>query len=211
MVKRSAKEESWNVATHAFGAILALGGLVWICVLSQGNWLGARSVACIVYGALLVLMYLMSTLSHVFRSDPNQARFRSCDQAFIFLLIVGTYTPFSVSFWDTGAANGLLLAMWSIAIAGFVAKIFFAHRVNRVSVIGYVVLGWMPVLGLPFHDDWPVDAMWWVFGGGVVYSLGTLFLISDQKAQWCHPVWHLSVMAASAIHFAAVMKFVVHG
>jgi hemolysin III len=209
MVQRSAKEEHWNVATHGIGALLAMAGLVWVCVLLNADVFLLTGVACVIYALLLVLMYVMSTLSHWFRDGPNQVRFRALDQAFIFLLIVGTYTPLSFQYWNTTNANGLLMAMWCIAIAGFIAKVFFAHRVNRVSVLGYLVLGWMPVLGLPFHDYWPMAAIGWVLAGGIVYSLGTIFLLNDRKAMWCHPLWHVSVIAASAIHFAAVVKFVV--
>ena len=136
------------------------------------------------------------------------SRFRALDQAFIYLLIVGTYTPFSLHFWDAVSANTLLVLMWGIAILGFVGKVFFAHRVSRVSVLSYIVLGWMPVVGLPFHDHWNVACMLWVLAGGIVYSAGTIFLLNDQRASWCHPVWHLFVIVASVIHFVAVVKFV---
>ncbi len=208
IVNRIAEEEKWNVATHFLGALLAFGGLVWMCFRVQAPFSEATGLACVVYASLLVMMYVMSTLSHWFQDDERQTRFRTYDQAFIFLLIVGTYTPFSIQMWNTAIANGLLVAMWGIAIAGFVAKVFFAHRVNRVSIFGYIVLGWMPILGLPFHNHLPVEVMLWVLAGGIVYSLGTLFLFNDQKAKWCHPAWHVSVIVASAIHFAAVVKFV---
>jgi len=188
MVKRSVDEERWNAGTHLFGTFLAFGGLVWMTFRFSGNWQSLAAVTCVVYASLLVLMYCMSTLSHWFEDEEKLKRFRSLSAI---------------------VANSLLIAMWTISIAGFVAKVFFSHRVNRVSVIGYVVLGWMPILGLPFHDHWPVDAMLWVLVGGIVYSLGTIFLLNDRKAKWCHPVWHLCVITASAIHFAAVAKFVV--
>ncbi|QEG23486.1 PAQR family membrane homeostasis protein TrhA [Mariniblastus fucicola] len=208
MVRRDAKEEKWNAGTHFFGMILAFAGLVWMGLLVRESWPSVPALACVVYASLLVLMYMMSTLSHSFAEENKLRRFRALDQASIFLLITGTYTPLSVHFWNTFAANSLLLIMWAISISGFVAKVFFSHRVNRVSVIGFVALGWMPIVGLPFHEHWPVQAMLWVLVGGIVYSLGTIFLLNDQKAKWCHPAWHLSVIAASAIHFGAVVKFV---
>jgi len=191
-----------------FGGCLAFVGLLWMVVRLGADWQSMSGIASVVYAGLLVLMYAMSTASHWFDDDRNMERFRALDQACIFLLITGTYTPLSIHFWDSAVANGLLIAMWAISIAGFIAKVFFSHRVNRVSVVGYIALGWMPILGLPFHDHWPVEAMLWVLAGGIVYSLGTIFLLNDQKAEWCHPVWHLCVITASAIHFAAVVKFV---
>lgn len=208
MIRRSPDEERWNAGSHLLGGVLAAVGLVWMCFQLGGNWQSKSGIACVVYAFLLMLMYTMSTVSHWFRDDKNLSRYRSLDQACIFLLITGTYTPFSVHFWDTLVANGLLMTMWAISIAGFFAKAFFSHRVNRVSVIGYVVLGWMPILGLPFHEHWPNAAMGWVLAGGVVYSLGTIFLLNDQKGKWFHLAWHVSVIVASAIHFAAVAMFV---
>ena len=208
MVVRNPEEEKWNSRTHWAGAIFAAIGMMWFVYLLLTRQVSLAKVSCVVYAFSLVLMYVMSALSHSFRDESNLNRFRALDQACIFLLITGTYTPFSLCFWNTMAANTLLILMWFISISGFVAKVFFAHRVNRVSVIGYVALGWMPILGLPFHESWPVQAMLWVLAGGIVYSLGTLFLINDQKGRWYHPAWHLSVMTASAIHFAAVTKFV---
>ena len=175
MIKRSSEEERVNAATHLMGVLLALVGLVWMSVRLSADWQSRSGIACVVYAFLLVLMYAMSTLSHWFDDEVNLKRYRALDQASIFLLITGTYTPLSIHFWDTMVANGLLIAMWAISIAGFIAKIFFSHRVNRVSVVGYVLLGWMPFLGLPFHDHWPVEAMLWVLSGGIVYSLGTIF------------------------------------
>ena len=208
MIKRSSEEERVNAATHLMGVLLALVGLVWMSVRLSADWQSRSGIACVVYAFLLVLMYAMSTLSHWFDDEVNLKRYRALDQASIFLLITGTYTPLSIHFWNSSVANGLLITMWVISITMFVAKAFFAHRVDRVSVVGYVALGWMPIIGLPFHDHWPVEAMLWVLVGGIVYSLGVVFLLNDQKAKWCHPVWHLSVVAASVIHFAAIVKFV---
>lgn len=211
MVTRSAEEEGWNAGTHLFGAGLASVGLAWMIFRLSGNWQSVSGIASVVYAGLLVFMYSMSTLSHWYSDERKLKRFRALDQASIFLLITGTYTPLSICFWDSMVAYGLLVTMWAISITGFIAKVFFAHRVNRVSVVGYVLLGWMPIVGLPFHDHWPIEAMLWVLVGGIVYSLGTIFLLNDQKAMWCHPMWHLCVIVASAIHFAVVVKFVVLG
>ena len=208
MVQRSANEESWNAGTHLLGAALALPGLVLMWMQVRSSFPSPAAVACVGYVVLLVLMYLMSSASHWFRSAERMERYRALDQAFIYLLIVGTYSPFSIHFWNSVPANLLLGVMWAIALTGFISKVFFRHRVSHVSVIGYVILGWMPVLGLPFHGQWHAACFYWVLAGGIVYSAGTIFLLNDRRAMWCHPVWHLCVMVASAIHFTAVFKFV---
>ena len=208
MVTRSADEEKWNALTHLMGAVLALAGLVWMCVIVAGSGWTVAGVACVVYAVTLLLMFVASTLSHSFQEERKLHRYRALDQACIYLLITGTYTPLSIHCWNTLSAHLLLAVMWAISISGFVAKLFFDHRINRVSVFAYVALGWMPIIGLPFHSHWPVAPMLWVLFGGIVYSLGTMFLINDRKSKWFHPAWHMSVVFASAIHFAAVVRFV---
>lgn len=208
MVHRDLTEERWNSGTHLVAALLSVGGASWMLSIVSSPSPSAAALACVIYAVVLALMFLMSTLSHWFRDDQRMSKYRSLDQGFILILIVATYTPFSLHFWDSTFANSLLALMWLIAITGFVGKVIFARRVQQVSVLGYVLLGWMPVVGLPFHETWPVTCMLWILAGGVVYSVGTLFLINDRKYHWCHPVWHLLVMVAAAIHFYAVARFV---
>lgn len=211
-MKRPVIEERWNAATHGFGTVLSLLGMVWIAHrLTAGTTAVSLSggIGCIVYAITLLAMFAMSTLSHSFDDEEKMMRFRSLDQACIYLLIVGTYTPFSIEFWNHSLANLLLATMWLIAICGFVVKAFLAHRVNQVSITGYLLLGWLPIVGLPLENSQPPESMLWILAGGIIYSLGTIFLVNDQRVWWFHMAWHLSVIAASAIHFAAVAKFIV--
>lgn len=210
---RSTTDEMVNAVTHGFGLLLAIvGALVMVsAVMGQGDiW---RLIGCSVYLASLVAVYAMSTLSHTAMTPRWKSLFRALDQGFIYLLIVATYTPFSLAYLR-GSVWGwvLLAAMWAVALFGFASKVFFAHRVEAVSIASYVLLGWMPMIAAPtlLHLV-PAGAFWWMFLGGVCYTVGTIFLMNDYRVRHLHAVWHVCVIAGSACHFAGILFFVVGG
>jgi hemolysin III len=100
--------------------------------------------------------------------------------------------------------------MWVAALVGFMAKVFFAHRIEAVSVVSYLALGWLPALAVPeLVRIVPAAALWSMFVGGVCYTVGTLFLMYDERVRHFHAAWHLCVIAGSACHFAGILVFVV--
>ncbi len=210
--KRSAYDELVNAATHAFGFVLAIvGALVMFSgVRAQSDSLLA--IGCGVYLLSLLAVYAMSTLSHSAASPRWKSLFRRLDQGFIYVVIVATYTPLSLAslrgaFWWT-----VLGVMWAAALAGFVAKVFFAHRTEAVSVVSYLALGWLPALAVPeFVRLVPAAALWSMFLGGVCYTVGTLFLMYDERVRHFHAAWHLCVIAGSTCHFIGILVFVVRG
>lgn len=198
-----------NAGTHALGLLLAvLGALVMAGAISADGdtW---RTIGCVVYLASLVTVYAMSTLSHVISEPRWKLLFRRLDQGFIYLLIVATYTPFSLAYLRTGPWWALLVAMWAVAIVGFVSKVFFSHRVEAVSLASYLLLGWMPLLAAPtLLRIMPLGALLWMVGGGLCYTFGTLFLMNDERVRHFHAVWHVCVIAGSACHFLGILIFV---
>jgi len=210
--QRSAADELVNAATHAFGLVLAVVGALVMAdaVFAPGN-IGLR-IGCGVYLASLVAVYAMSTLSHSVTSPHWKSLFRRLDQGFIYLLIVATYTPFSLAYLHNGWWRLLLGAMWCVAILGFAGKVFFAHRVEAVSIISYIALGWMPAVAAPalWHSV-PPGALWSMLGGGICYTAGTLFLVYDERVRHFHALWHLCVIAGSACHFLGILLFVAGG
>ena len=207
--QRFYREERVNALTHGLGLVLSvLGALVMVVsVVDRGDkW---RMVGCAVYLASLVAVYAMSTLSHSFTSPGWRERFRALDQGTIYLLIAATYTPFSLAYLRTGPWWVLLGAMWAVALFGFLSKVLFAYRVDSVSIWTYVVLGWMPVVAVPsILPQLPMAALWGMLLGGLCYSIGTVFLICDQKVPHFHALWHLFVIAGSACHFVVILLFV---
>jgi hemolysin III len=157
-------------------------------------------------------VYTASTLSHLAQRRPWRHFFRTWDQALIYLLISGTYTPFAFAYLRGGAWWLLTGAMWAIAAYGFFMKVAFQHRIDGISVWLYLALGWLPAIGIPFYFQViPVGCMWWVLGGGVFYTVGAAFLMLDHKWSYFHAVWHLLVIAGSACHFLGVWHYVAGG
>jgi len=205
-VMLSEPEERANRWTHAIGFLLSLGGVLLLAKELWGTQDLLRVLACALYGTSLLLVYAMSALSHCNFSSPRRDFFRSLDQGCIYFLIVGTYTPLSVIYLQARGFWILLGSMWALAIVGFVSKVLFNHRVNSVSVIIYVLLGWLPILTLPWSLFLtPAVVLWGVLAGGICYTLGTLFLANDKRVRYFHALWHLWVIAGSAVHFLTIL------
>jgi hemolysin III len=207
---RTAAEERLNAATHGAGLLLSVVGALVMAAAVAGRGDLWVQVGCGIYLFSLVCVYAMSTLSHGNWSLERKAFFRRLDQAFIYLLIAGTYTPFSLAYLRTGWWWALLATIWLVAIIGFVSKLFFAHRVEVISIVSYVILGWMPIMSAPaLMTTLPFGAFVWMLVGGVCYTAGTVFLLNDEHVRHFHAVWHLFVIAGSACHFAGILLFVV--
>lgn len=205
----SEAEERANRWTHAIGFLLSLWGVLLLAKELWGTQELIRPLACALYAASLLLVYATSTLSHGNFSSQRRNFFRSLDQGCIYFLIVGTYTPLSVIYLPYMGFWILLGSMWILAIIGFVSKVFFSHRVNSVSVIMYVLLGWLPILTTPWAISlMPSFALWGILVGGICYTLGTLFLANDKRILHFHAVWHLWVIAGSAVHFQTILQAV---
>jgi hemolysin III len=199
-------EEVANTITHGLGFLLSILGAIalMIWVLRQGD--GWRVLGCTIYASSLVAVYAMSTLSHICLAPKLKRFFQTLDQGFIYLLIVGTYTPFSMAFLRTGPWWLFLAIMWTIAMFGFLSKILLAHRIDAVSVWIYVLLGWMPIAAASSLVGLVPDAgLWWILIGGLCYTVGTVFLIFDHRVSHFHALWHLFVIAGSACHFFVIL------
>lgn len=210
--RRSSEEELVNTATHGLGFVISVAGslVMMSAVLAQRDT--RLIIGCGLYLISLMAVYAMSTLSHSPTSFRLKLLFRQLDQAFIYLLIVGTYTPFALAYLDAWYWNLLMAAMWTVGLSGFVAKVFFAHQVHAVPVKTYIILGWMPIVAMP--AIWmaaPSGAFEAILAGGACYSIGTYFLMNDHKVRHFHAIWHLCVIAGSACHFLGILWFVVRG
>jgi hemolysin III len=202
-------EEIANTITHGLGFLLSVLGATAMAIQVFRGGDGWRALGCMIYASSLVAVYALSTLSHSCSAPNLKSLFRRLDQAFIYLLIAATYTPFSLAYLRTGPWSLLLAAMWTIAMFGFFSKILLAHRVDAVSIWIYVVLGWMPIVaGFALVDLVPDAALWWMLIGGLCYSVGTVFLFFDNHVRHFHALWHLFVVAGSACHFFVILLFV---
>jgi hemolysin III len=206
---RSFAEEAVNSVTHGVGLILSLvgGGILLVRVMSQPHML--RLIGCCVFATALVTVYAASTLSHAVPRPAWRRAFRILDQGCIYLLIVGTYTPFALEYLRFGWWWLFLLLMWTAALIGFLSKLLFVHRIDAVTIWSYVLLGWLPIIpAWVYLDLVPWGALTWIFVGGLCYTAGTVFLVLDHRRFHFHAIWHLFVVAGSICHFCAVFLFV---
>ncbi len=206
---QAAQEEFTNTLTHALGFLLSLVGtavLMRSVVQTSDRW---QVAGCGIYSFCLVAVYAMSTLSHFCEREKQRSFFRKLDQGFIYLLIVGTYTPFSMTFLRTPVWWIFLAVLWTIALLGFISKVLLGHRVNRVSIWIYVLLGWMPIVSMPYlFSPIGISGLAWMLVGGLCYTLGTIFLIFDHRHRHFHALWHLSVILGSLSHFLVILFYV---
>lgn len=206
---RSDAYELVNALTHGVGLALSIvGALVMSAtVLTTGDpW---RIAGCGVFVAAMMAVYAASTLSH----SGFAARWRTClrrvDQGVIYFLVVATYTPFGLAYLRTGAGWLLLAALWTGALAGFLSKVLFAHRLESGLIWTYVALGVLPTITIPWLlPHVPAGTGPWMFAGGLCYLVGTIFLLNDARVRPFHALWHLLVIAGTACHFVAIMAAV---
>ena len=211
-VASEAAEELANSITHGAGLLLSIVGGCALLLAADGRVNGTVFAGCAIYSLTLVALYLASTLSHVFHRSPRKRLLRMLDQGCIYLLIAGSFTPFALAYLASGGWLLLLATMWVIAIAGFVSKMVWAHRVDSVSMWVYLALGWMPILAArPIVSAVPLECLFWIMAGGLSYTIGTVFLTLDERVPYFHAVWHLFVIAGSICHYVVISQFVVPG
>ena len=205
----SRSEELANRLTHAVGLALAIAGTTALVVSMSRYGDALQIVSVCVYSATLVALYAASTLSHSFERPRLRHFFRTVDQVCIFLLIAGTYTPISLTYLRHGYWWTIFIAIWGAALFGIFFKIFFSQLQN-VALSAYLMLGWMPAIAMrPIVEFMPAAAVAWVVAGGTCYTLGTLFLMRDERVPYFHAIWHVFVIAGSACHYWAVMRYMV--
>lgn len=207
---RAVSEETVNQFTHGLGLFLAIIGATWLNFSAAQTGDIWRIWAAAIYSTTLVALYAASTLSHSFLFRPRPRHFfRMIDQVCIFLLIAGTYTPFGLVYLRDGWTWGLTIAIWSLALFGSVFRVFFSY-LRSLHSTAYVLLGWLPVTAVgSVLERVPHAALLWLLVGGLVYTIGTLFLARDQKYPYFHGVWHLLVVTASACHFWAIANYII--
>jgi hemolysin III len=200
--------ERFNSYSHLAGAILALAGAIALVVMASLKADPWRIVAFSVYGATLVLLYLISTLYHSLRG-PAKDVFRKLDHCSIYLLIAGTYTPFTLVTLNGPWGWSLFGAVWGLAAVGIVQEIWLARGGRVASLAIYVLMGWLALVALvPLFEALAWKGMAWVAGGGLVYTAGIVFYLYDERVRHFHGVWHLFVLGGSAAHFTAIAAFV---
>lgn len=201
-------EERLNAVTHGIGALLSLAGLVVLIAASRLHGDIWHLVSSSIYGTSLVLLYLASTLYHSFSNEKLKYIFKIFDHAAIYLLIAGTYTPFLLVLFRGVLGWTFFGVIWGLALIGVVFQIFFVKRFKILSTVCYILMGWlMLILIKPLVAALPASGLFWLIGGGLLYSVGSLFYLY-RWFPYNHMVWHLFVLAGSAAHFITIYRYI---
>jgi hemolysin III len=201
--------ERFNSITHLIGSVLALAGASVVITLAAQRGGATRITAVAIYGAMLFILYLSSTLYHSFRGRAKRI-FHVFDHCSIYLLIAGTYTPFTLITLRGKWGWWMFGVIWALAIAGVVKDAMFHGRYRAASVVLYILMGWLVVIAYtPLKLALPSAALSLLIAGGIAYTLGVAFFAMSKKVAYTHGVWHLFAMVGSVCHFIAVARYVV--
>jgi len=188
--------------------VLALAGSIVLVVLAALTGDAWKIVGVAVYGAALCALYSVSTLYHALRGRAKVV-FRALDHQSIYLLIAGTYTPFCLVTLRGPWGWSMFGVVWGLALAGGLQEIWLGRGARVVSVLIYLVMGWVVVLAWgPLTRALGADGVTWLVAGGLLYTVGIVFYAIDARVRHAHGVWHLFVLGGSASHYAAVLRHV---
>lgn len=209
ILKGLSVEEFANTVTHGFGLVLSVAGFAALVVLASLRGDLLLIAACVVYGLSLIILYAASTIYHGTTSAELKHKLKLVDHCCIYLLIAGSYTPFGIIILNGTRGQSLLALIWTFAVGGIIAKLLMKHRFPAVSVISYVVMGWLGVFAVqPMLETLGFEAVMLAIAGGVSYTLGVVFF-AWPSIPHNHAIFHLFVLAGSILHYAAVVLYVV--
>ena len=206
-MRSMAREEIANSVSHGLGLLLALAA-VPVLVLSAMRAGSVRFLIGVsVFGATMVLLYLASTLYHSTTHESAKQLFRLFDHTAIFLLIAGTYTPFALGVLRGPWGWSMLTAVWTLAIVGITLKIISRTRHSSISIVLYVLMGWLAVVATkPILELIPLPGILLILAGGIAYTVGLAFFAA-HRVQYHHFIWHLFVIAGTICHYLAVLWY----
>ncbi len=202
------KEEKLNVITHGLGFILGAVALVLLIVRASLYGTAIHIVSVVIYGFSLATLYFASTAFHMAKDHEIRYRLNVFDHASIFLLIAGTYTPFTLITLRGPWGWSIFGVVWGMALAGIILKLFYTGRFNRLSTILYVLMGWVMVVAIvPLFRALPTGGLIWLFAGGISYTLGAAVFLMN-RLPYNHAIFHVFVLIGSICHFVAIYWYV---
>jgi hemolysin III len=202
-------EEIANSITSGIGIVLAIAGLAVLTAFAASHGDAWHMVGCSIFGATLVLAYTTSTLYHSIQNERVKRVLRAFDHSAIFLLIAGTYTPFMLVNLRGPWGWWLLGVIWSLAAAGIVLRLVLHGRLHWLVVSIYVAMGWAVVIaGKPMWERVDGGGLALLAAGGIAYTAGIIFYVW-RRLPYHHAIWHGFVLLGSALHFFAVLFYVI--
>ena len=202
-------EEIANSLTHGVGAVLAIGGSALLVTLAAMRGDVSHVVSCSIFGGAMVVLYTASTLYHSVTTPRAKRVLQVLDHAAIFLLIAGTYTPFTLVSLRGPWGWSLFGTVWGLAAAGIILEIAFPRRWPAFSLALYVAMGWVVVVAVkPLIAVLPTGGLVLLVLGGLAYTVGIIFY-AWRRLPYGHAIWHLFVLVGTILHFFAVLFYVV--
>ena len=200
-------EEIANSTSHGIALVLALIGLPVLILTAMRGGSTAAVVGAGVFGTTMVLTYLASTVYHGLSHGRAKRVFQVLDHASIYLLIAGTYTPFTLNVLPEPWGWRMFVLVWTLAVIGVVLKVLPGPRRPILSTLLYIGMGWLIVIAIkPLLASMPIAGLWWLLAGGLAYTGGTI-VYAMRRLPYGHFIWHLFVMTGSACHYVAVLLY----
>lgn len=203
------REELAHGISHGLGTALSIVGLVFLLLAACRYGDSWHIVSASIYGSALILLYAASTLYHLIPASKLKKVFQKLDHGMIYVLIAGTYTPFTLISLRGAWGWTLFGIVWGLAVVGFSLEIFLRRRIQWLSLSLYLGLGWLVIFAIrPMLAAVPTGGMLLLLGGGLLYSLGIIFYVW-KKLLYHHAIWHLFVIGGSICHFYAIYGYVI--
>ena len=200
--------ERFNSYTHLAGSVLAVTGAAALVTMAAERADPVRLASFTVYGATLCLLFMASTLYH---STQGRAKdiFRKLDHCSIYLVIAGSYTPIAMVKMDGTWGWTLFAAVWSLALVGILQELWLAKGARLTSLAIYLLMGWIALIAVePLISALTWNGFAWMLAAGMIYTVGIVFYLYDERYKHWHGIWHLFVLAGSAAYYAMILKFV---
>lgn len=203
-------EELMNSISHGVGALFSVVALVLSVVFSALHSNVWAVVSCAVYGATIIILYMMSTMYHALKINRAKCVFRILDHCTVYLLIAGTYTPYTLVALHGPVGWVLFGVVWAAAAAGIVFNAIDMNKFKIISYIAYIAMGWVIIFAFkPLCDAIGFGGVAWLLGGGVAYTVGAVLYVFGKKCRYIHSVFHLFVLAGSVCHFISIFLYVI--
>lgn len=206
-----AMEEKTNIILHAVGFILSIVALVLLVTRASLYGNAWHIVSFSIFGASLIILFAASTFYHSTQKPELRSRLRIIDHASIYVLIAGTYTPFSLVTLKGPTGWTIFGISWGLALTGIIMKLFFTGKYKLLSTLMYVLMGWIIVFAIkPVIHNLSSEGLFWLVAGGLSYTIGAI-LYSIKSIKFNHAIFHVCVLLGSVCHFMAVFFYVLPG
>ena len=203
----SIKEERLNIITHAFGLLLSMIALPFLIIKSfnyDGFW---KPASLVIYALSLVILYGASTFYHSAQETSTRRKLNVLDHAAIYILIAGTYTPFTIIALEGVLGWIVFGSTWTLAVIGIILKLFFTGRFDKLSTVMYPLMGWQIVIVIKtLMENISHEGLSFLMAGGILYSIGAIFY-SVKKITYNHAIFHVFVVMGSISHFLTVFYY----